>query len=107
MNLSQSIVAYEVHPTAVVDSILSQVVSSGTQGNYDYHNADLVLCIYEMEEWREELLRYWMVERLIASEEKGKKETRATCKTALEEVNRSNVNCPIVLEKLTFNVFYH
>ena len=46
-----------------------------------------------------------MVERLIAAEEKGKKETRATCKADLKEVNRSNDNCPIVLEKMTFNMF--
>ena len=32
---------------------------------------------------------------------------RATCKTALEEVNKSNDSCPIVLEKMTFNVFSH
>ena len=48
-----------------------------------------------------------MVERLIASEEKGKKETGATCKAGLEEVNRSNDNFPIVLEKLTFKIFSH
>ena len=73
MNLSQSIFAYEGLPTAVVESVLSQVVSSGTQGNYANHNIGLILCIYEREEWREELLRDWMVDRLVAAEEKGKK----------------------------------
>ena len=29
----------------------------------------------------------------------------ATCKAAQEEVKKSDDNCPIVLEKLTFNVF--
>ena len=53
MNLSQAIVAYEGRPTAVVESIFSQVVSPGTQGNYTYHNVDLILWIYEREEWRE------------------------------------------------------
>ena len=52
-------------------------------------------------------MRDWMVERLIAAEEKGKKETRANCKAALEEVNKSDENCPIVLEKMTLNVFSH
>ena len=52
-------------------------------------------------------MRDWMVERLIAFEEKWKTETRATCKYALEEVNRSDGNCPIVLEKLKFKVFSH
>ena len=62
MNLSQAIVAYEGRPTAVVESILSQVVSSGTQGNYANHNIDLVLWMYERDEWREELMGDWMVE---------------------------------------------
>ena len=107
MNLPQAIVAYEGRPAAVVDSVLIKVASSGTQGNYAYHNFDLVLWVYEMEEWREEFLRDWMVERLISAKEKGNKETRATCKAALEEVNRSNYNCPIVIEKLKLNVFSH
>ena len=46
-----------------------------------------------------------MAECLIAAKEKGKKETRATFKSALEEFNISNNNYPIVLEKLTCNVF--
>ena len=62
MNLSQAIVAYEGRPTAIVESILSQVVSSGTQGNYANHNIDLVLWMYERDEWREELMGDWMVE---------------------------------------------
>ena len=73
MNLSQAIVAYEGLQTAVVESILSQVVSSGTQGNYANHNVKLIIWIYDREEWREELLRDWMVERLIAAEYKEKK----------------------------------
>ena len=52
MNLSQAIVAYDGLPTAAVESILSQVVSSVTQGNYAYHNVDIVLWIYKREEWR-------------------------------------------------------
>ena len=53
--------------------------------------------MYEREEWAEELMRYWMVERLIAAEEKGKKEMHDTCKDALEELNRSSNNSPIVI----------
>ena len=67
MNLSQAIFAYEGRLNAVVESILSQVVSSGTQGNDANHNVDLILCIYEREEWREELLRDWMVDSLISA----------------------------------------
>ena len=46
-----------------------------------------------------------MVERLIASEDKAEKEKRDTCKVALEDTSRNNNNCPIVLEKMTFNIF--
>ena len=73
MNMSQAIFAYEGHLTAVVVSMLSQFMSSVTQGNYAYHNVDLVLWVYDREEWREELMRDWMVERLIAVKEKGEK----------------------------------
>ena len=45
VNLSQSIVTYEGLPNAVVESILSRVVSSGTQGNEANHNIDLILSI--------------------------------------------------------------
>ena len=83
MNLSRAIIAYEGRPTDVVESILIQVVSSGTQGNYANHNVNLVLLIYKSKEWREELLRDWMVERLIYAKENGKKEMRATCKASL------------------------
>ena len=48
-----------------------------------------------------------MVELLIYAEEKGTKEKRVTCKDALEEVNRSKNNYPIVIGKLKFNVFSH
>ena len=48
-----------------------------------------------------------MVEHPVAADYKWKKYTRATCKAALEEVNKSEDNCPIVLEKMTFNVFSH
>ena len=50
MNLSQATAAFEGRPTAVVESILGQVVSSGTQGNYDNHNIDFVLWIYDRED---------------------------------------------------------
>ena len=48
-----------------------------------------------------------MAERLIAADGKGKKEMCATCEADLEEVNRSDDNYPVVLEKLTFNIFSH
>ena len=70
--------AYEGRSTAVVKSILNQVFSSSTQAKYANHNADLILWIYEKDEWREALLRDWMVERLVTAEAEGRKAIRAT-----------------------------
>ena len=49
----------------------------------------------------------WMLERLIPDKGKGKKQMCATCKATLEEVNKSDNNCSIVLDKITFNIFSH
>ena len=47
MNLPQAIFTYEVQPTALVECMLSQVVSSGTHGTYAYHNFNLIIWIYK------------------------------------------------------------
>ena len=75
------------------------------QENYANHNSDLILWIYEKDEWREVLLRDWVVERLINYEAAGKKAMRATCKDSLKAINRNNDNCPIIMDKMTFNIF--
>ena len=46
-----------------------------------------------------------MVEHLISAKENGKKNKRANCKSDLKEINRSNDNCPIVLDNMKFNIF--
>ena len=48
-----------------------------------------------------------MVECLVYTNEKGKKEASGTCKYALEEVKKSDDNRPIGLDKMTFNLFSH
>ena len=110
MTLSQAsnaVVAYEGRPTAVVESILNQSVSSGTQENYANHNVDLIIWLYKKDEWRVALIRYWMVEHLIYLDAEGKKSMRVTCKDELKAINRSDDNCPILLKKMTFNIFSH
>ena len=102
-----AIVAYEGCPTAVFEAIFNQVVSLSTQENYASYNSDLILWIYEKGEWREALLSYWMVERLITVEDEGKKAMCATYKDVIKEINRNYDNCPILLEKMTFNLFSH
>ena len=48
-----------------------------------------------------------MVERLITAKAEGKKAMRATCKDAINAMNRNDDNCPILLAKMTFNIFSH
>ena len=66
---------------------------------------DLILWIYDKEEWRDELIKDWMVERFNEVEDKGRKEMRGICKEALKATNRSDNKSPIILEKTTFNIF--
>ena len=48
-----------------------------------------------------------MVERLITVESEGKKAMRATCKDAINAMNINCDDCPILLAKMTFNIFSH
>ena len=82
-------------------------MSSGTQENYANHNDDLILWFYNKYECREALVRYCMGECLITDEDEVKKAIHATCKDALKAINRNDDNCPILLEKMTFNLFSH
>ena len=102
---SNEIIAYEGHSTAVVEAILNQVVSPGTQANYEHHNADIILWIYVKYPWRKAFLRDCMVERLITSKAEGEKVMRDICKDALKRINRNDDNWPILLEKMT-SIYY-
>ena len=48
-----------------------------------------------------------MVERLITSEDEQKKAMQATCKYLIKAINRNDDNCPILMEKITFDLFSH
>ena len=48
-----------------------------------------------------------MVEHIITSEAEENKFMHATCKAALKSVNRNGDNCPILMEKMTFNILSH
>ena len=104
-SISNAIIAYEGYPTAFFEAILNQVASSGMQENYANHNVDLVLWIYDKDNWRDALLRNWRVEHLITSEAEGKRVMRDTCKGSLKAINGNDDNCPILLEKMRFNLF--
>ena len=48
-----------------------------------------------------------MVGRLVNVEAEGSKLMCANCKAVLRAININDDNCPILLEKMTFNLFSH
>ena len=111
-----SIVAYECRPTNAVEKIMSLVVADNSSICYRNNNIIFILWIYNNEERREELLHDWMVVQLIQAEaedhqtprtQKSRPNARAVCKAALESINKVDKNCPIVLSKISFNLFSH
>ena len=48
-----------------------------------------------------------MVDHIITSEYEGNKVMRATYKSERKSINRNDDNCPILLEKMKFDLFSH
>ena len=60
----------------------------------------------------EEFLQDWFVTQLIGKEAidantKGRKNTRAICKIALDGIKKTDINSPIILKEITFKLFSH
>ena len=86
--------------------------------NIKYHNNNIIqiLCLYNNEEIKEEVLHDWIIDKLNRATSSGEAMTAATtrttrpavraeCQKALDEMNKADNNCPILLNKLAFNVF--
>jgi hypothetical protein len=121
-NNNGAIVAFNGRPTNAVEQIMRRVVSHSSEAGYANQNTTLILWLYDNDELREELLHDWMVdvlnnttiqdrehdEGLTSAKKKGKRtNTRAAIKRALQAINPTEKNSPIILEKFTFNVFSH
>ena len=112
----QAIIQYQGRPTAAVEQIMRKVVADKSSVSYRNNNIILILWLYDNEEHREEVLRDWMVEDLNRADSldqatNGTRRTRpavrAACKKALDNINKVDKNCPILLNKLIFNLFFH
>ena len=113
---NNAIIAYQGRPSAAVEQIMKQIVSKNSDTLYRNNNIILILWLYGNEELREEVLRDWMVEKLhrtvneddaTDASRKNRPAARAACKEALMNINKVDDNCPIILKKLTFNLFSH
>ena len=115
-NNTQAIIPYQGRPTEAVEQIMRRVVSHNSSVSYRNNNIIFLLWLYDNEETREELLQDWMVEKMdraVSLDEasdrsrRSRPAVRRVCKQALDNINKTDKNCPIVLTKLTFNLFSH
>lgn len=113
---NQQVVAYQGRPTSLVEKIMKKSVGDGSNYNYDNQNITFILWLFDNDMHREELLADWMVSRLYEAQaldnvtnggRSKRPNMRAACKEALSAMNKHEDNCPIVLPKLTFNLFSH
>ena len=91
-------------------------VAENSNTSYRNNSILLMMWIYNNEELREEVLHDWMVEQMnrVDSLDQATNGTRRNCPTvrqaykkALHDINKADNNCPIILCKLTFNMFSH
>ena len=115
-NTQNALIPYQGYPTQAVEQIMKRVVVVNFNVSYCNNNIILLLWLYDNEEYREELLQDWKVYRLnrVASSNQptnGTKKScpvvREVCHKALDDINKADDNCPILLNKLTFNLFSH
>ena len=107
MASSTAIIAYEDKPTQEVAKILRNIVTERTEKGYATNNAALILWLYDDESMRENLLKDWMVELLHQAKESGRKAMKKACHEAFNQMDRTNDQSPIVLEKMTFDILSH
>ena len=103
---STAIVSFEGLPSSEVRRIMKSVVAKNSAKRYDTEIIRLILWLYNDERLREDILRDTFLDRmhLVSHSEK---EMRKECKTAIAATEKGGNNCPIVLQKLTFNIFSH
>ena len=71
-----------------------------------------MLWLYDNQDLRDEFLQDWFVLQLIEKEAinantKGGKTMRAVFKLAIDGMNKTDSNYPIIFQKITFNIFSH
>ena len=111
-NHNNAIIAYQGRPTNVVETIMKRVVASKSESKYKNDNTTFILWLYDNQELREDFLQDWFVTQLIEKEKidantKGSKNMRAICKLDIDGMNKTDSNSPIILQKITFNLFHN
>ena len=91
---------------------MKRVVSSKSESGYKNDNTTFILWIYDNQYLSEEFLQYWFVTQLTKKEAintntKGHKNMREICKLALDGMNKTYSNSPIILQKITIILFFN
>ena len=114
MTDSTALVPYQGRPTDVVQSIMKQVVADRSRHKYINENILMMIWLFDSELLREAVLFDWAVERMIRADERDQESSktkrtylRSECRALLLDVNKDDKNSPIILDKLTFNIFSH
>jgi hypothetical protein len=112
----QAIIAYQGRLSQAVEAIMNRVVADNSIVTYRNNNIILILWLYDHENYREDVLRDSFVEELIVADSsdqatagtrRKRPAIREVCRKALDNINTVDNNCPVMLEKLTFNLFSH
>ena len=112
---SQAIVAVDTGPTDYVRDIMRQIIAPKIRSNYILNNVKFLLWIYDDDRLREDILKDWFYEtnhecKLEDDSNDGtakyRRQQRKYCKRVLYDMV-DELNCPIILNKLTFSIFSH
>ena len=110
---SQAIVPYAGRPTPAVQEIMNLYVASTSAKNYTRSNVQLAIYLFDTDAERylhssflDEAVDADDLDFSLGQKKDGKRENlRKICMDQLLKVNKHDDNCPIVLQKVTFNVF--
>ena len=98
--------------TSTVRAIMDNCVAKASQSSYTNENVNFVLWLLGEETIREMLLAPWFLDRGAMVREQGeqggqtiRKRVRKVVKESIQEVNKDDNNCPVLMENLTFHIF--
>ena len=114
-SVSEAIVPYAGKPSSNVQEILNNYVAKSSLKMYDRSNIQLILYLFDIDpemflhsSFLDEALEADDLDFALGWKEKGRRDNlRDLCKKRLETVNKHDKNCPLILQKVTFNVFSH
>ena len=114
---TDAIVVYNGNPSHHVQNIMSQIVATTSKMKYINDLIALMIWLFDDDQLQEALLFDWALAGMTTANEvdirheteelKKRTHLRRECKRLLDRVNQHEKNSPIILPKLSFNIFSH